>query len=107
MIKIYNNFLTKEDFDKINQLENTGRKVEKMAGVKNVIYTHKDANWIIEKLKISGTIHGGNFFETPNPFQSAFLPTHLPVVLSHLQSIESQSQHSDGRRWLKHLCAEL
>lgn len=69
MIKIYNNFLTKEDLDKINQLEIAGKKVEKKAGVKNVMYHHSDVYWILEKLNISGTITGGNFFETPNPFQ--------------------------------------
>jgi len=44
-------------------------RVEKLHGVVNYKFPKKEAQFILDYLKIEGTITGGNFFETPNPFQ--------------------------------------
>jgi len=43
-------------------------KIEKHNGITNYKFDKKDAQWILDELDIKGTIVGGNFFSTPNPF---------------------------------------
>ena len=43
-------------------------KIIKHHGVINHKFPKKEAQWIVDLLGIKGTITGGNFFETPNPF---------------------------------------
>lgn len=60
--------LKENAIEKILEIEKHSERVEKHHGVVNHKFSKKEFNWLLEDLEINGTITGGNFFETPNPF---------------------------------------
>ena len=66
MIKIVN--IIDQHMQKINSIYNDSERIEKLYGVVNHKFSKKKFNWLLDELEITGTITGGNFFETPNPF---------------------------------------
>jgi hypothetical protein len=60
--------ISTQDLDRILEIRSKSERVEKHTGVVNYRYSKKEMNWLVEKLGLTGTITGGNFFETVNPF---------------------------------------
>lgn len=66
MIKIKK--IENETVNKILNIRNQSERHEKHHGIVNYKFPKKWFNWLLDELDIDGTITGGNFFETPNPF---------------------------------------
>lgn len=66
MIEVRN--ITNKQLQQIYSIYNISKRVEKHHGVVNYKFDKKEFDWLLKDLNITGTITGGNFFETPNPF---------------------------------------
>jgi hypothetical protein len=67
MIRVYD--ISDEVYARIeNHLANDTTRVEKHNGVVNYKYSKESIRWLLDDLDLKGTITGGNYFETVNPF---------------------------------------